>query len=230
DPRLAELLATRWLGPSGAADFEEAAQRVKDGGMLRTIQLVNRLGFRASARLECLEDSEEKEALRTLVEGIACLPLVEGLNQAELVDDSASCPMGGKRLEIKVDNLRLRAELQRLRSSERRSKDRLRFVREVASGRSEPGSAASGQFPLGGLLGGAKPQPRRPVGLGLEFDAKEIEWLLLRGLERRVSVPDSVDLESLLSCVAPGMAEVQRRLLGLSDVAQSLKLKGAVHE
>ena len=37
--------------------------------------------------------------------------------------------------------------------------------------------------------------------------AEEIEWLLMRGLERRAPLPDQLDLESLLSCIAEGQEE-----------------------
>jgi len=69
-----------------------------------------------------------------------------------------------------------------------------------------------------------------PKGLGLEFDSQEIEWLLMRGLERRAPLPDQLELESLLSCISDGQEEVQNRLLSLSEAAQSQKLKHAVEE
>ncbi|CAE7333312.1 SPS2 [Symbiodinium pilosum] len=214
DPRLRELLSSRLS--QGASDFEEALRRVKESGMMPTIRLVNKLGARAAARLECLEESEEKEALLTLVRGVACLPLMEQ-SGSEAVDDLTGpedeSDAQSRIFDMKVANLRLRAELQRIRSCEQRSRDRLESIQQVARGLE--------------LRAPARPSPK---GLGLEFDSQEIEWLLMRGLERRAPLPEQLDLESLLSCISDGQEEVQRRLLGLSDAAQSQKLKYAVQE
>lgn len=229
DARLRMLLERRL---SGSGDFEEAAMRVKEGGVLPTMRLVNRIGLRAAARLECLEDSEEKEALMTLTNGIACLPLAEVNGSPSLTkapEELSVCggdedsgweetpsPSHGqfsKRFDLKVENLRLRAELLRIRMAERRQRGRLEAVRELASG----------AVPV------AAKKPRI-VGLGLEFDAQEIEWLLLRGLERRAPLPRQLDLDSLLSCIADDQKQVQNQLLALGHSAESRKLKHAVHE
>jgi len=214
DARLRVLLARRLS--KGASDFEEALRRVKEGGMMPTIRLVNKLGSRAAARLECLEESEEKEALLTLVRGVSCLPLMEqaGTQAVDDLTDTGDATDAQSRIfDMKVANLRLRAELQRIRSCEQRSRDRLDAIQQVARG-------AELRAPL-------RPAPK---GLGLEFDSQEIEWLLMRGLERRAPLPEQLDLESLLSCIAESQEEVQRRLLGVSEAAQSQKLKYAVEE
>lgn len=118
-----------------------------------------------------------------------------------------------KRFHLKVENLRLRARLLRSYNQERQARQRLEAVRATASGRP------------------ASPRERqRLVGMGLEFNERELEWLILRGLERRVPVPSELDLTALLKPVADGQAEVQRRLLALGDAAQSRKLKNTVRE
>jgi len=214
DQRLRELLSTRLTNPQ---DFEEALRRVKEYGMMPTIHLVNKLGARAAARLECLEESEEKEALLTLVRGVACLHLMEDGNvssddamvEAELTADPES-----RVFDMKVANLRLRAQLQRVHSSEQRSKNRLDSIEAIARGDDVDTSS----------------KRRTPKGLGLEFDSEEVEWLILRGLERRTPLPPQLDLNHLLSCVTKGRDEVQNRLIGLREVAQSTKLKNAIME
>lgn len=227
DPELRVILQRKF---QENGDFEEAVKRVKESGMLPTIRLVNRLGFRAAARLECLEDSEEKKALRTLVKGIACLPLIDGgpedsekeLSKAQLevlellprVEESSS-NFFSEKFDLQVENLRLKAELAKVRSAEQRSRGRLDAVRSIASGTQATG---------------AKAARSGPMGLGLEFNEKEIEWLLLRGLGRRAPTPERLDLESLLSCIADDQKEVQRRLMGLSQAAESQKLKKAIGE
>jgi len=222
DARLREILGRRLSEP---ADLEEAARRVREGGVGRTMGLVSRLGSRAAARLECLEDGEEKEALMTLTRGIACLPLLElpaktpseGPDVHQPGDAEAGSreqqprALDRRNFDLKVENLRLRAEMQRLRSKERRERERLDAIRQVTEG-------------------GTAPAPRKPpmVGLGLKLNTREINWLLLRGLERRAPLPERLDLESLLSCVAGDQAEVQRRLLALGSAAESHKLQRAI--
>eukprot|EP00439_Symbiodinium_sp_Y106_P072675 s660_g13.t1 len=110
----------------GASDFEEALRRVKDGGMMPTIRLVNKLGSRAAARLECLEErcrteSEEKEAWKWRFS--ALLTLVRGAVD-DLTDTGDATDAQSRIFDMKVANLRLRAELQRIRSCEQRSRDR----------------------------------------------------------------------------------------------------------
>lgn len=221
DPQLRKLLQGGLANP---ADFEEAVTRVKESGLRPTIRLVNKLGARATARLACLEPTEEKEALLTLVQGISCLPVADDDHDSceaneDLHGEAGGCFTGDSRqpriFNMKVANLQLRADLQRLRSNEHRSRERLTAIQEVASGKAMPR---------------ASPMREPPKGLGLEFDSKEIEWLLLRGLERRAPLPESLDLDSLLSCVSSGQAEVQKRLLDLGEVAQSKKLKHAISE
>eukprot|EP00929_Paragymnodinium_shiwhaense_P109581 TRINITY_DN7605_c0_g1_i1.p1 TRINITY_DN7605_c0_g1~~TRINITY_DN7605_c0_g1_i1.p1 ORF type:complete len:1039 (-),score=258.57 TRINITY_DN7605_c0_g1_i1:145-3261(-) len=215
DKRLLELFERKFSEPG---DFEEAASRVNDSGILPTMKLVNRLGFRAAARLECLEESDAKQALLTLTLGIGCLPLskdseagsptaVPDVHDASLVDRFS------ERFDLKVENLKLRAGLQRLRSAERRSRERLQRISELASG-----------------MQGAAARKPPPVGLGLQGDVLEIDWLLMRGLERRAPLPERLDLEAMLRCIAGDQAEVQRRLLGLADAAESQKLKNAISE
>lgn len=212
DQRLKELLATRLTNKE---DFEEALRRVKEYGMMPTIHLVNKLGARAAARLECLEESEEKEALLTLVRGVACLHLMEDGNVSS--DDLSSEDFGdpeSRVFDMKVANLRLRAQLQRVHSSEQRSKNRLESIQAIARGDDVTLSS----------------RRRTPKGLGLEFDSEEVEWLILRGLERRTPLPQQLDLNHLLSCVTEGRDEVQKRLLALREAAQSTKLKNAITE
>lgn len=212
DQRLKELLATRLTNKE---DFEEALRRVKEYGMMPTIHLVNKLGARAAARLECLEESEEKEALLTLVRGVACLHLMEDGNVSS--DDLSSEDFGdpeSRVFDMKVANLRLRAQLQRVHSSEQRSKNRLESIQAIARGDDVTSSS----------------RRRTPKGLGLEFDSEEVEWLILRGLERRTPLPQQLDLNHLLSCVTEGRDEVQKRLLALREAAQSTKLKNAITE
>lgn len=213
DQRLKELLATRLTNKE---DFEEALRRVKEYGMMPTIHLVNKLGARAAARLECLEESEEKEALLTLVRGVACLHLMEDGNVSS--EDLSAEDFGdleSRVFDMKVANLKLRAQLQRVHSSEQRSKNRLESIQAIARG-DEVSSSSS--------------RRRTPKGLGLEFDSEEVEWLILRGLERRTPLPQQLDLNHLLSCVKEGRDEVQQRLLGLREAAQSTKLKNAIME
>jgi len=223
DKKLRELLERKLERPG---DLEEAVTRVKTGGLASTMLLVNRLSARAAARLECLSDSEEKEALLTLTFGIGCLPLVQ---VPDVVKDSCFVhederhrsegkgslrqPRHKERFDLKIENLRLRATLSRLESQERRNHARLDGIQKVASG--EVVSA---------------PRPRPIVGLGVENDTTQIDWLLLRGLERRAPLPESLDLESLLSCIAPDQQAVQERLMALSTIARSRKLKKAVKE
>lgn len=212
DQRLKELLATRLTNKE---DFEEALRRVKEYGMMPTIHLVNKLGARAAARLECLEESEEKEALLTLVRGVACLHLMEDGNVSS--DDLSSEDFGdpeSRVFDMKVANVRLRAQLQRVHSSEQRSKNRLESIQAIARGYDVTLSS----------------RRRTPKGLGLEFDSEEVEWLILRGLERRTPLPQQLDLNHLLSCVTEGRDEVQKRLLALREAAQSTKLKNAITE
>lgn len=222
DPDLCEMFE-RKLSKDG--DREEAARRIKAHGMAETMRLVKRLGFRAAARLECLEESSEKEALLTLTRGIACLPLSQTLEKdaaetghlAPDVDLEAAehreSSLLSKRFDLKIENLKLRAQLQRLRSSEMQARKRIEALRDIASGR-EP----------------VRQSPERKRGLGLQLDAQEIDWLLLRGLERRTPLPDKLDLESLLSCITIEQAEVQKRLLNLSECAKSHQLKHAIRE
>lgn len=212
DQRLKELLATRLTNKE---DFEEALRRVKEYGMMPTIHLVNKLGARAAARLECLEESEEKEALLTLVRGVACLHLMEDGNVSS--EDLSAEDFGdleSRVFDMKVANLKLRAQLQRVHSSEQRSKNRLESIQAIARGDEVSSSS----------------RRRTPKGLGLEFDSEEVEWLILRGLERRTPLPQQLDLNHLLSCVKEGRDEVQQRLLGLREAAQSTKLKNAIME
>eukprot|EP00434_Breviolum_minutum_P021479 symbB.v1.2.018955.t1/scaffold1484.1/size180055/7 len=214
DQRLRELLSTRLTNPQ---DFEEALRRVKEYGMMPTIHLVNKLGARAAARLECLEESEEKEALLTLVRGVACLHLMEDGNVASddaMVEAELNADPESRVFDMKVANLRLRAQLQRVHSSEQRSKNRLDSIEAIARGDDVDTSS----------------KRRTPKGLGLEFDSEEVEWLILRGLERRTPLPPQLDLNHLLSCVTNGRDEVQNRLIGLREVAQSTKLKNAIME
>lgn len=246
DPELRALLERRL---AHAGDYEEAVRRVRESGILPTVTLLNRLGYRASARLECLEPGEEKDALLTLTRGIACLPLAES---AELFQVTQTAPLVGiasvqdfldyllhphaetakqdstaeavldsevsKRFQLKVENLRLRAGMQRLRYAERRAREVVETIREVANGG------------LNYRYGGSRPSKAPMIGLGLQFDSQEIDWLLLKGLERRVPLPVNLNLESLLSCVAKDQADVERRLLAVGDAADSTKLKRAVKE
>ncbi|CAK9033475.1 Solanesyl-diphosphate synthase 2 [Durusdinium trenchii] len=218
DQRLKELLSTRL---ENAEDFEEALRRVKEHGMMPTIHLVNKLGARATARLECLEESKEKEALLTLVRGVACLHLMEDgevSNEDSVVADMVVNPDPESRVfDMKVANLRLRAQLQRIHSSEQRSKHRLDAIQSLARGDDD-------------VVALADDETRAPQGLGLEFNSEEVEWLILRGLERRTPLPEQLDLTHLLSCVSKGQDQVQERLLGLQEAAQSTKLKKAINE
>eukprot|EP00930_Biecheleria_cincta_P099271 TRINITY_DN90908_c0_g1_i1.p1 TRINITY_DN90908_c0_g1~~TRINITY_DN90908_c0_g1_i1.p1 ORF type:complete len:979 (+),score=202.33 TRINITY_DN90908_c0_g1_i1:22-2937(+) len=223
DPQLRELLQRGLTDP---ADFEEAVSRVQEYGMRPTMRLINKLGARATARLACLEPTEEKEALETLVQGISCLPVADDDQDSceaneDLHGSASGCFTGDspqpRIFNMKVANLRLRADALRLRSNEQRSSQRLATIREVASGSTMPHMSSSMREPL-------------KRGLGLQFDSQEIEWLLLRGLERRAPLPESLDLDSLLSCVNAGQVEVQKRLLGLGETAKSQKLKHAIVE
>eukprot|EP00913_Durusdinium_trenchii_P003111 g2875.t1 len=210
----------RWAGVH-LLDFEEALRRVKEHGMMPTIHLVNKLGARATARLECLEESKEKEALLTLVRGVACLHLMEDgevSNEDSVVADMVVNPDPESRVfDMKVANLRLRAQLQRIHSSEQRSKHRLDAIQSLARGDDD-------------VVALADDETRAPQGLGLEFNSEEVEWLILRGLERRTPLPEQLDLTHLLSCVSKGQDQVQERLLGLQEAAQSTKLKKAINE
>jgi len=198
DPKLRVLLQRR-LSRSG--DFPEAVDRVLSKGVEETMRLINRLGLRATARLDCLEESPERDALLTLSRGVSCTPLAE--------EADPSCQFSAT-FALKVENLRLRAQMQRVRQEERKAKAQLRAICEVASG--------AQRTPL---------RPPRMVGLGLEFNAQEIDWLLLRGLGRRAPLPESLDLDVLLSCIAEDQERVQQRLLELGDAAESRKLKHA---
>lgn len=199
DPELRVLLERRLEKPG---DLEEALERVLQCGVDETMRLVNRIGIRATARLECLEESEERNALSTLSRGVSCVPLAE--------EADPSCRFSTT-FALKVENLRLRAQMLRYRHEESRSRERLQSICEVASG----------------VPSGPK-EPTRMVGLGLEFNAQEIDWLLLRGLDRRAPVPEVLELEALLVCIAEDRQEVQRRLLALGDSAESETLKQAV--
>lgn len=243
DPKFRVLMERRFRLPG---DIDEAVRRVKEGGVPDTMRLVNRLGYRAAARLECLEPTPEKQALLTFTRSMACLPLteegcfnagddlhgVQGGSSSSVSSRDARlrsprgvlpevhlpvCDGPGspavKRFQLKVENLRLRARLQRARLQERKDKEKLNFVKTA----------------LNGSLGS---QPEKPplVGMGLQFDERELDWLMLRGLERQVPVPDDLDLQSLLACVADGQKRVQDRLLALGDAARSTKLKNTIRE
>mmetsp|Transcript_59832 Transcript_59832/g.165496 ORF Transcript_59832/g.165496 Transcript_59832/m.165496 type:complete len:1013 (-) Transcript_59832:268-3306(-) len=224
DARLRQILNDRVSSPN---DLEEAVQRVKTGGVDSTLGLVNRLGSRAAARLECLEDGEEKEALKTVTLGIACLPFSDAtpgkskecpvVHAPSDVDTSIFRKLSGhfdrRHFDLKVENLRLRAQMQRLRSRERAERERLDSIRNLANGARVP----MGSSPA-------------LVGLGLNYDTREVDWLLSRGLERRAPLPERLELEALLSCVAADQLEVQHRLLGLGNAAESQKLKSAICE
>eukprot|EP00438_Fugacium_kawagutii_P029252 Skav200676 [mRNA] locus=scaffold1446:32474:53783:+ [translate_table: standard] len=141
--------------------------RVSDGIAQQLADFGSDLGLvaRAAARLECLEESKEKEALLTLVRGVACLHLMDdghvsgpddlGPNEA---DFEPTDPERSRIFDMKVANLRLRAQLQRVHSSEQRSKNRLESIQAIASGDDETTSSSS---------------KRTPKGLGLEFDSEE---------------------------------------------------------
>jgi len=221
DPRLCELLERR---VAGEGELEEAAVRIKEQGVADTLRLVNRIGLRACARLDCLEDSKEREALVTLTRGIACLPMAEVLSPKSshgpnVFDDGTvnveDCPQTrfSTRFDLKIENLRLRAQMQRLNAAEHRARQRLDAIREISE--KEPDRRGD-KVPM--------------AGLGLTLDAQEIKWLLLRGLERRAPLPSKLDLDHLLQCVALDQARVQERLLALGEEAESEKLKGAVQE
>uniref|UniRef100_A0A7S2PSS8 Uncharacterized protein n=1 Tax=Zooxanthella nutricula TaxID=1333877 RepID=A0A7S2PSS8_9DINO len=221
DPGLRTLLGRR-MGQAG--DVEDALRRIKACGLDDTLLLVNRISYRAAARLDCLQDSKEKEALITLISGMGCLPLPradEPEAAATWHEDEQRSPDAAPsdverrkdRFDLKIANLRLKAQLQRMQSAERESRERLDGIKDVAAG-----------VPVV-----ARERPAM-VGLGLENNDVQVDWLIWGGLERRAPLPDDLDLDSLLRCVAGDQLEVQRRLLALGNSAESRKLQHAIRE
>jgi len=109
--------------------------------------------------------------------------------------------------------LKLRAQTLRMRSAEKRIQSRLEEIHKLSGSDDSP-----------------PPQRANISGLGLKFQTQEVEWLLYRGLERRVPVPKQPELDHLLACIAADQAAVQERLRNISDAAESQKLKRAVRD
>lgn len=217
DPELTALLERRL---NASEDLENSVKRVFEHGVRPTLDLIRYIGQRAVARLECLEDSQEKKVLASLTRGIACLPeeaevgsLLSSFTLPVLpLANGFAATTSAQEVGNQLENIRLQALNKRLRSAAGEAQSILARVNKVA---------------LGGV---ASDNNSSEAGLGIHMSSTELDWLVSRGLNKRASVPQTVNLDSLLLCVRGDVARVRQRLLNIGDLAESQKLKRTINE
>jgi len=224
---LRPLLERRLAEPG---DLKRSRDLIQTHGVEPTMCLIRRIGARAVARLEVLEDTPEKKTLITLTQGIACIS--EEACSANDIDQSIVCAGSGEFMnswqygqadvfaapdmfDMQIQNLRLRAQLRRREGAARANEHRMESIKEALSAADPATLSASFEAPA-------------MNGLGLKWDPQELEWLLFLGMNKQVPTSDEFDVQAMLTCVQHDREQVQLRLLSIPDAAVSNQLQVAV--